>query len=615
MRRRRLLKKSKRVLIHAYRLLQRSQTPSSSEHQAFREKLRALQDSIIEKDAEKAYGLSQEVHTSAKSVKKSFFHQLKDLVGALVFALIVAFAVRQMWFEFYEIPTGSMRPTLREKDRLMVSKTEFGINVPFSMQNFYFDSHLVKRSGIFVFTGENMDIRDVNTVYFYLFPGKKQYVKRMIGKPGDTLYFYGGKIYGIDAQGVDISHEFNPPELEHIDHVPFIYFDGKTIVPSAPEAGIYRTALFYQMNQPFARLSWSPYAEMRGEMLVPHAPASVRNADYGDFWGINNYATARLLTKEEVRSLTDTNPDMLPEGQLYLELRHHPSFKGAHLALDERGRFRPTLGLSTSILPLNAAELKTLFQNLYTSRFYVKNGVAYRYGLKPSSLSQRSLPRLPGIPDGCYEIFQGKAYSVGWQGINRELPPKHPLRQFDITRLTTLFNLGIEWDTHFAPQAKDQPWHPSRFAYFRNGSLYVMGAPLLMKEEATLNAFLEREKSKMGSAPFIDNGPPLVSNGQLDRDTILSFGIRIPEKSYLALGDNYANSADSRDFGFVPQGNIRGAPEFIFWPPGERFGHPNQPSYAFFTLPRLCIWALAALLIGIGWFVHYRRTCLPLKGL
>jgi signal peptidase I len=71
------------------------------------------------------------------------------------------------------------------------------------------------------------------------------------------------------------------------------------------------------------------------------------------------------------------------------------------------------------------------------------------------------------------------------------------------------------------------------------------------------------------------------------------------------LGDNHAMSADSRVFGFLPQENLQGVPDLIIWPPG-RIGHPNQTPYPLFTLPRLIIWSLAAL-IGLIWYLIHRH--------
>jgi signal peptidase I len=84
---------------------------------------------------------------------------------------------------------------------------------------------------------------------------------------------------------------------------------------------------------------------------------------------------------------------------------------------------------------------------------------------------------------------------------------------------------------------------------------------------------------------------------------------------YLVLGDNHAMSADSRDFGFVPQENLRGAPDLIFWPPGPRFGFPNQPFYPLFNGPRAFVWFLAACCIIGGTIYWRRRNRLPLKDL
>ena len=71
-----------------------------------------------------------------------------------------------MWFEPYTILTGSMRPTLKEEDYLVVSKTDYGINIPLQAAHFYFDPNLVQRGSVIVFNGENMDIEDNNTTYF-----------------------------------------------------------------------------------------------------------------------------------------------------------------------------------------------------------------------------------------------------------------------------------------------------------------------------------------------------------------------------------------------------------------------------------------------------------------
>lgn len=614
------LKKSTSVFHHHHRLYkQKKEQLSPHVREEMRKALDSLQQAILQRDRKEASTIARVVEELGHlHCRKSFVRQWIDIIAALGFALAVAIVVRQMWFELYEIPTGSMRPTFKEKDRLVVSKTAFGINMPLAPDHFYFDPSLLKRSGIIIFTVENMDVRDPDTLYFYLFPGKKQFIKRLIGKPGDTLYFYGGLIYGIDQAGHDISPELQLTSLDQIEHIPFIRLEGNLKIPSPARDGISSPITFYQMNESLAQLHLKSNRQIEG-VLLPSAPPGAK--DYFDIWGMGNFAMARLLTKEQVRELTDIHLLDGKEGELYLELRHHPSIASAKLIRDEMGLLRPTLGVGISLLPLQEEHLCALFQHLYTSRFVVKNGHVRRYdiGFKEGE-PPLFLPRMPEVPDGTYEFYEGIAYEIVWEGTAKKLPPDHPLYHFSAERIQMLYNLGIQFDTRYAPQSKQQRLFPSRYAYFRNGDLYLLGAPIVKKEDPDLMHFAQKELERAKAAtwqspyvPFVDQGPPLLPNGTLDIALIEKLGLKIPSKMYVSLGDNHAMSSDSRDYGFVPETNIRGAPDFIFWPTGARWGAPNQPPYPLFTLPRIIVWFLAALLIGGWYYVAHKRKKLPVK--
>jgi signal peptidase I len=608
------LRKSKNILYHlALRFRRKKRKLNASQKDQLHGSLSALQDALLAKDRKQADSLAKKLESLSKvNLRKSSLEHFRDFALALLFALIVAVLIRGMWFDPYEIPTGSMRPTLKEKDRLVVSKTDFGINIPLRAKHFYFNPDLVQRNSTVVFTGENMDIPDVDTMYFYLFPGKKQYVKRLIGKSNDTLYFYGGQIWGIDANDHDISDILQLHSLEKIDHIPFLDLEGKIITPQFPLQGIYSPIVISQINKPIAKLTLTPTHKVKGEMLIPGV------SDIGQLWGMKNYAKARLLTKEQVKQTTKQNLDDLPDAPLYLELVHNPSLHHLRLGRDGYNRYRPYTVMSSSIIPLNHDHLNKLFSNLYTARFVVKNGYAYRYG--STSWKPHMHPHLPGVSDGTYEFYYGKAYQVLWQGITKELPKGHPLYNYNPQNLQTLFNFGIEFSTLFAPSSKDSFFTPSRFAYFRNQDLYVLGAPLLTKDDPTLVNYIQREKEFASKSlphdpyiPFIDAGPPLKEDGSLDIELIKQYGLKVPDKSYFVLGDNHAMSADSRVFGFVPEDNLRGGPSFIVWPPGSRWGTPNQPPYAFFNIPRLVIWSLAGIIFILWLLVRYKRHKLPLK--
>jgi signal peptidase I len=97
-------------------------------------------------------------------------------------------------------------------------------------------------------------------------------------------------------------------------------------------------------------------------------------------------------------------------------------------------------------------------------------------------------------------------------------------------------------------------------------------------------------------------------DGTLNIDFIKAFGLRVPDNGVVALGDNYAMSADSRDFGFVPIENLRGAPSFIFWPPSSRLGPLPQPAYPWITLPNLIVWIAAAIILILALLWYRRRN-------
>ncbi len=614
------LNKMKRFLRQTYKLYRRkAKTLDPASKEKIQSHLTSLQTAILQKDASIAAQIGEQLSKSArKLMPRTLFDKTIDFIGAIGFALIVAVLIRTMWFEPYTIPTGSMRPTLKEGDFLVVSKTDYGINVPLRPAHFYFDPSLAQRGGIFVFSGENMDIADADTTYFYLFPGKKLFVKRLLGKPGDTLYFYGGKIYGINAQGKEITALRNPEWMKSLEHIPFIRFDGK-VETSGVKQGIFTNATIYQMNKPVARLNTNQIGIVTGKLISDKGDGNTLQK-YSDLWGIKNYAMARLLTPKQAEEIHPGLRGDAGTGLLYLELTHHPTLQNGSIIRDENNRLRPALGTHASLMALSEEHIHRIAKNMTTCRFVVEDGVAYRYGMTLSDPTIASyLPRLPDVPDGTYEIQQGVAYKVLWGGATKELPADHPLYRSDAERVQLFYNLGIEFANAYNP-SKNSRAQPSRYAYFRDHDLYLLGAPIVHKDDPELILFLKKEYQKQSMStsvrpysPFDDAGPPLNTDGSIDADFIRKYGLTIPDKMYLALGDNHAMSADSRQFGFVPEDNIRGGPSFLFWPPGKRWGIPSQPPYPHVTFPNLFV-TCGALLIGIGSSYYIRRRLQkPLK--
>lgn len=589
-----LLRKSHHLLRTAYLIWKKSKKYlSHKDHENCKLQLQEFQDAILKKDQKRIEKIFPQIKSLLKTtLKLPSLIKTRNFSLNLGIAIIAAFGlIRPMWFELYQIPSGSMRPTLKELDRLTVSKTQFGINIPLTTGHFIFDPQEVLRNGVCIFTGEGMNIQDGKTTYFYLFNGYKQYIKRLIGKPGDLLYFYGGKIYGIDREGKNISNELNPEFLQKIDHIPFLNFEGIVKPKGRTIQNVLSPIILYQNNLPIVKLqSFGP--TIKSELLYSNGkPVN----DYYELFGIGNFGISRIVKKD----------------RYYLEVIHHPSIKGAKLEQDLYGRKIPSLNLSKSYIPLEESHLQSIFKNLYTTRFVVKDGFMKRISQNSPPLNETSshvYPKLADIPDGTYEFEYGIPYQILAQGIRKKLDSSHPLGHFSIDKAIFFYNYGIEFDLAFSP---DSPYKifPSRYTYYRFGDLFLMGACIFEKNDPTLVEFVSLEKDRQTKTkdfiPFIDDTPPIASNGTINKDFIKQFGLQVPDKSYYVLGDNHAQSADSRRFGFVPEQNLRGVPDILFWPLGERLGKILQTDYPLLTPSRMIIWIFAI----IGYIVYrwYQR--------
>lgn len=599
------LRKSRQMLHGCYSSFKKKgKLLTNEQHFSMEKDLRDLEDAVFNNEKTKASELAKKLENfSSTHFKKKKWEYLLEIFVAIIFALLIATVVRQTWFEFYQIPTGSMRPSFREQDHLSVSKTAFGINVPLLTKHLYFDPDLIKRGNVVIFSGHHIPGMDADTSYFWVFPYKKRYIKRLIGKPGDFLYFYGGKIYGVDKDGNPIRELLEDPWMKKLEHIPFITFEGTQKKVSRD------WFLFAHMGQPIGRLSVRNSGRSKGEIFhnqkwVNDQPSGKNNETirtFDDFWGIKNFSLAKLLTHEEVEKFTSINTRELEKADLYLHLSHSPNLTRSHPKVFQRNHQYSGVIIPTeeTVIPLEQQYIDAIMNHLYTARFEIKNGRAYSYSPE-RSIYRYGIPGFSTVRDGTYEFTHGKAEKVGLKGWTKTLPPDHPL--YDKKRIQKLFNHGIEFAQHSDPFTQHYLYPSRRFAYFRDGDLYVMGVPVIKKEDPTLVKFLTKEK---GGNPFIDHGPP-IKNGHLDSEFIKAFGLEVPERHYFVLGDNHANSADSRVFGFVPEDNLQGAPSFLLWPPGSRWGLPPQSGYPFITLPRCIIWGLA-LIIGVTWYILHRR--------
>jgi len=111
-----------------------------------------------------------------------------------------------------------------------------------------------------------------------------------------------------------------------------------------------------------------------------------------------------------------------------------------------------------------------------------------------------------------------------------------------------------------------------RFSPIRRGDI-VAFRPVARPQESYLKRIIALPGERVGivRGVVLIDGKPLPETYVRYRDGRTLAERTVPPDSYYVLGDNRANSDDSRDWGFVPRSSIFGKASFALWPLG-RFG-------------------------------------------
>lgn len=136
--------------------------------------------------------------------------KVREWIETLVWAVLVALLIRAVLVQAYKIPTGSMQPTLRGAedyrigDHLLVSKFVYGsvIDIPFTTWALPRLPALRKPK------------RGDVVVFKYPLDPRKDYVKRCIGLPGETIEIRDKRVY-IDGKPLDEPWLRRFPRSEH----------------------------------------------------------------------------------------------------------------------------------------------------------------------------------------------------------------------------------------------------------------------------------------------------------------------------------------------------------------------------------------------------------------
>ena len=128
-----------------------------------------------------------------------------ETVKVIIEALLIALVVRTVLFQPFNIPSGSLVPTLLVGDYLFVSKYAYGYS-HFSLPSFLDLAPQAMPGRIFASEPKRGDI----IVFKLPSDGQTDYIKRLIGLPGDKIQVQHGRLF---INGAEVPREPIAPFL------------------------------------------------------------------------------------------------------------------------------------------------------------------------------------------------------------------------------------------------------------------------------------------------------------------------------------------------------------------------------------------------------------------
>ena len=114
-----------------------------------------------------------------------------DWTAGLFPVILAVFVLRSFLFEPFKIPSGSMIPTLRVGDLILVNKFHYGVRLPV-VNTKIIDNHEPKRGDVMVFRYPPQPTLD--------------YIKRVVGLPGDEVAYLNKRLT-VNGQAIDTQAE------------------------------------------------------------------------------------------------------------------------------------------------------------------------------------------------------------------------------------------------------------------------------------------------------------------------------------------------------------------------------------------------------------------------
>ena len=118
-------------------------------------------------------------------------HIVREYAESIIVAVILALIIRTLVVQAFKIPSGSMEDTLAIGDHILVNKFVYGMKIPLVEKKF-FKMRDPRRGDVIVFE--------------YPEDASKDFIKRVIGTPGDMVEVKEKRVY-VNGELYDNPHE------------------------------------------------------------------------------------------------------------------------------------------------------------------------------------------------------------------------------------------------------------------------------------------------------------------------------------------------------------------------------------------------------------------------
>ncbi|HTT75767.1 MAG TPA: signal peptidase I [Candidatus Binataceae bacterium] len=154
---------------------------------------------------------------------------LREYTEAFLVALVLALILRTFFIQAYKIPSGSMEPTLLIGDHIIVDKLDYGFRLP---DSFFGLTPLADEIpwGHYLFKLGKVHRQDV-VVFVYPQDETKDFIKRVIALPGDTVEVRDGIVYLNGKRAPDSHAHFDVPMNERQPGNPRDFYGPVTLPP------------------------------------------------------------------------------------------------------------------------------------------------------------------------------------------------------------------------------------------------------------------------------------------------------------------------------------------------------------------------------------------------